>query len=258
VGLLALYTALQASKAGRVTRASWLPSLLLLPLAALLGALMFAPASGQGAGAVLLMLVEIAWMLGAGSLAGGLAAAVWIVAGVRAHEGRSTSVGDVLADTARHAADVVVAWGTRNQIVQVGIQVVVPGVWYAISFAFSDLVVVVHPERPMLGGSTELTRGIRSKIFTMLAIGFVLQLIVMAAVSIGFLGPELAFGALFDPSLVPLPAVLLGDFLGWCVTWLTTMALLVVFFERDALLAAKRSREAGARDAGGPAPTPLS
>jgi hypothetical protein len=58
--------------------------------------------------------------------------------------------------------------GARVQAVSVGMQLVLPGIFYALQLAFTDMIAVLHPERPALRRSGQLTTGMRGRLFRMM------------------------------------------------------------------------------------------
>ena len=251
-GLLGLYTFVQFLKQRTVSRASWLPSLLLVPALLLTASLSLGSAAAQGMGAMVVVLIDMAWMLSVGALAGGAASAVWILAADLGRSGEPPATGGVLGAARQVLGDTMVAYGARMQIVQIGAQVVIPGIWYAVSFAFSDVIAAVDPARPVFKGSSQLARGVRGKLFKILTLGFVGSLVSMLVVYLPFLGAEEIAAAMFDPTVVPTHVVFLEQLVWWLWGWWTTVAMLVLFRERDALLQAKLAREAGAGVEGTP------
>lgn len=246
-GALSLYVALQFGKRDRASRTSWIPALFWLPSGLLALGLTLTNLAEQGLGAVLLILFELSWMLSMGGIVGGAVAALWIVAGHRAERGDGAGAGATWSEAKTVLGGVMVAWTTRLQIVQIGMQVVIPGIWYAISFAFSDIVAALRPERAMLAGSTDLTRGIRGKIFKMLLFWAVVTTLLASVPTLVLLGGDTAVAAMFDPTLVPRHVIVLQDVGWWLTSWWTTLAMLVVFLERDALWLRKQAQDEEAK-----------
>lgn len=247
VGALGLYTLLQVARRTRVSRVSWLPSLFLLPLLFVALAVAYRDSTSSGAGPILLYLVGAAWEFGPVAVAGGVAAALWIASGSLALEGKPSGVGATWEAARGRLADVVVVWAGRYQLVQLGAEVIIPGIWFGVSFAFADWWASRPDGSGAFRASTARVAGVRGRVFKVLLVWFLLGQASLLSVLVGALGPEVATAALFDPSLVP-AGVATAAFVGpWLATWWCALAMGVVFLERDALLAAReQAREASA------------
>lgn len=248
VVLIGVYTAVQAFKAfltpRTVTRGSWWPSLLLLPALLVYLAWSQTDTSRQGAGPVLIVLVTMAWQVGPAVIAGGFVSAIWIVALDRHTKGASTTLGAVWAGARPILAGTIVIYGVRALIVQLGIQVIVPGLWFATSYAFADLLAALDPEAPALRRSSELVGGIRGKVFKLLFVWAVAGSAVDVALNVVSQSTEQLFAAQFDPSLVPTWVVAATAWWWGVVSFWILGPLLLVFREREALWTARQAREA--------------
>lgn len=241
-----LYTLVQLPKRDRASWASWAPSLLLMPALVVWGIATFGASASADVRAVLLGLMVFAWVLGPGAFAGGLAAALWLGAARSVGQGGSGGPGAALAALPQRVWDVVVVWGLRHQVVQVGGQLVIPGIWYGISWAFADLHAGLRPGHPAFARSVRLAAGVRGKLFKLLAAWFLASNLVSIAAGIVVQGPELAVAGLFDPTQVPASVVTLQQFLGALLGWWLLLAMWRIFLERDALLARKEAAAAEA------------
>lgn len=235
-------TLLQASRRSRVSRASWLPSLMLLPVTLALLGVGYRATTSQGAGPILLMLVDLSWQLGPVAIAAGLASAAWIAGARLVDAGEPAGAGAVLARASGTWLDVAATWAWRSQIVQIGAQIVVPGVWFGVSYAFADLVAATHPEERVLAGSTERVQGARGRVFKLLVVWFLVGSLLQGLVTLTLVGPASAWESMLDPRALPPSVAFLADLGLWFATWWTLHATWRVYGERDALLLARRAR----------------
>ena len=174
--LLLGYTVIQFVKRKRASRASWFPSLFLLPSLLVLGGM--AVAKGPDVDAVLVMaLFANAWTLVWYCVGESLLAGVWVTAAGHYARDEKPSAGALFAPASR-LLDIAGPHGAMVHAIQLGAQVIVPGIYYAIQFAFVDSSVILHPEKPALRSSTVLTRGIRRRLFKVFWLGFALSLTV--------------------------------------------------------------------------------
>jgi hypothetical protein len=231
--LLGLYTLIQFSKRKSASRSSWFPSLFLLP-AALLAGTATGVSSGMhhGLGLLFLNLPWQAWGLVWQSIGGAMLAIVWIRLAQGAREGRSVGLGELFGQLRSRTADVAGAHGARVHAVLVGMQVLVPGIFYALQLAFTDMVAVLYPDRPALKGSGELTWGIRGRLFKVFALWLFLSFALSIGVGMLFESPEVMQEAFLDLRAMSLTGVIVQELLWVFTTWLLELALLAIFWER--------------------------
>lgn len=239
-------TLFQLSRRSRASRASWLPSLLLLPVVLVLLGVGYRATTSQGAGPILLMLVDLAWQLGPVSIGAGLVTASWIAGARLVESGQPAGPGAVFARAAGTWLDVAATWTWRSQIVQVGAQIVVPGIWFGVSYAFADLVAATHPEERALAGSAERVQGARGRVFKLLVVWFLVGSLLQGLVAVSLAGPAAAWEAMLDPRALPAHVAFLGDVGTWFASWWALHATWRVYAERDALLLARRARQTAA------------
>jgi len=182
VGLLLAYTVVQVFKRKTASRASWLPIFLLLPailslVTVNLGVGAAAPTSGQGPGMAPLVLASGAWGLGWMCIMGAALAVLWVSAAEAQRDGQTLRLGPALSRMARRTADVSAPHGGAALAIQIGLQVVIPGIHYALQFAFVDAVAVCERDVPALQRSTQLTKGIRRRVFKVYALGFMAAIV---------------------------------------------------------------------------------
>lgn len=244
LGFLVLYLVLQVVNRKTASRASWWPTLLVLPTLALWGAIALSGSSDPGMAPALVGLIDFALLLAWAGLVGAFVVSVQVHAAAAAREG--TGHAGTIGRAVSGWAGVASAHGARTHLVLIGMQVIVPGIYYAVSYAFTDILAVLHPDRPAFQGSVTLIRGIRGTIFKILAVSFIPAMLVqMAAMGI-MMGPDLAFASLFDPQLVPLEVALIeGVVFGLCGWW-SVLALYAVFLERDELRKKVEAKRAAA------------
>ncbi len=179
VALLGLYTLVQVMKRRTATRASWMPTFLLLPF----GLAWVATSVGGGAGPdpnsgmVLLVLSSTAWSLAWACLGGAAVGVLWVSVADAQERGQSLGLGDAIARVVQRTPDVSAPHGAAALLIQVGLQVVIPGIIYALQFSFVDAAAVLHRDAPALRRSTRLTRGIRRRIFKVWLLGFLVAIV---------------------------------------------------------------------------------
>ena len=129
-------------------------------------------------------------------------------------------------------ADVAGAHGARVHAVLVGMQVLIPGIFYALQLAFTDMVAVLHPDRPALAGSGQLSWGIRRRLFKVFAIWLVMSFTLSVGGGLLVESAEVMQEAFLDLRAMSLVGVLVQDVIWILTTWWLEMALLVIFWER--------------------------
>ena len=248
VGALCLYTIFQLFRRQRASRASWLPSLFLLPLA-LLSGLVYGIQSGAYAGLELffLTLPWQAWNIVLQCVAGSWLAIIVFRLGIQVHEGRPMALGDVLKESVLRLADVAGAHGAKVHAVIVGMQVLIPGIFYALQLAFVDMIAILEPDRPALRRSGELTYGIRGRLFRM----FVLWVLVSTVLQIGagamMEDAEVLMASLLDIRELGYWTLVVQDTIWTLTTWVLSLSLLALYLERAERIAAVEKARAAAK-----------
>jgi hypothetical protein len=235
---LAVYTAFQFYKRGRASRLSWIPSLLLLPSALMLGGFELVLAGGaQSAGPALL----VPPMLSAGLLwsafAGGISSVAWVALADLHHRGQwpgtVRGLGAAVRKMGEHG-DVIAPHGAAITAAQIGGQFVIPGIHFALLYAFVDMVAMFEPSRPALARSADLTRGIRRRLFKVFYLTMVLYAVLGAAIGIPIFGLATMYAGMFDPAALP-----------WWMWWiLDGIWMLGIAVARTGLLWVYRERRA--------------
>ena len=231
-GLLGLYLIMQISKARTATRASWLPTLILLPLLLTIGAMYLRGSHEQGLAVVglLFMGLDITWS----SFVGGLLAAVFLMAGARAMVVRG---GDPEKMRAR-VPDVVAVHGGAIHAVDIGIQIVIPGIVYLCVFPFVDMVAMFEPETTrVFRRAAQLSRGILRRLFKVQMLGYLIYKLPTLAIAAIALGPEQLMQAMMDAREIPVWLDVVDGIFWFVAVAVIKLSLLAVFEER-------RNREA--------------
>jgi hypothetical protein len=173
-GITGFYAILQLVKRDRASRASWIPVLLTLPCLVLAGAISFGGA-GKDAGPALIAFTY----LGVQLLFYAFVATPFALAFVAIADAslRGDAYGAML-DSAIQALktrllDGIAVHGGAQTAIQLGLQVVIPGLYYVIAWAFTDMVVLFEPEKPAFARSSELSSGMRRRLFKAQMLGFV-------------------------------------------------------------------------------------
>ncbi len=227
---LGLFGIIQFSKRERASRASWWPVLLFVPAALI--AISFAVSySGQ------------ARQLGA--LIAGLPLTAWNRAGHAATRDQSVSLGEVIGELQTRSVEVAGPHGARIQAVAVGMQVIVPGIFYMLQLAFADMVAVLEPDKPALRRSGQLTFGMRGRLFRMILLWFVLVQGLSLGLTLGIegIGDEGVAGRItqliMDPAGFSFASLVAQEIVWALGNWLLTLALLVLYLEREDQVRAK-------------------
>lgn len=251
-GVAVVWSLVQLVKVSRVSRASWLPALLILPIAAVIGAGFFMTLPGASTSPGPQILLFMAWGLLSDMLLGGALAVIWVALATQLEEGRPDPR-SIFRQLLRRWADVTVAHGARVLAVTVGIQVVVPGVFYAVQLAFTEPAALLEPGRSALKRSAELTWGIRGRILKVYAVWLVLSMGLRGGVGMLLEGKETMMAELWVPGQMHLWSVWLGSILGMLVDAALLMGLVAMYRERVAR--AERSRPT-TKPVGAPASAP--
>ncbi len=247
VVFLAAYTGIQFSKRETASRTSWVPVVFTAPALCAYGA-MAAASSPTVPPPVVPALATYAWDLLYDSFVGAFALFVWLRLGDAAMKGRTAALPEIWEDVRARYLDVVTVHAARYQAVAIGMQVIVPGIFYALQLAFAEQIAVLDPQRKALRRSGQLTFGMRGRLFRLLLVVF----LVGAAGSIG--GFVLVDGIpedsglggritelLMNPAAPSGLAMFVQRLVGSLTVWITALAMLVLYREREAQVRAKRA-----------------
>ena len=251
--LLFGYLVLQIVNRSTATRKSWFPTLFLpsLLLLALAPALVSRGAEEFQLVVLLAMSFRLAW----GMVIGAFAVLVFVLL----TENRRTGDDDspVLSTAASRLMDFAPAYGAKTLVVFLGMQIIVPGIYYALQFAFVEMVAVARPETASLRRSRLLTRGIRIKLFRVFWVWALVATLGGLIVGSFFDTPEalMTFQILPDPRVVSFQTRVATDLSFALATWWVTAAMVWLYHDREAAIVKLReARQAGAPvEAPGPA-----
>lgn len=248
-GFASLYAVLQFAKRDQVTRASWWPTLFAIPMLLVgLGFVVVQSEQARQLGPVILSLFLMAWGLVWMSFGGAAAAIVWIRAGKAALDGRSVGAAELTSEVQTRMLDVAAPHGARIHAQTIGMQLLLPGIFYALQLAFTDMVAVLDPEQASLRRSGQLTFGMRGRLFRMMLVWWVLGTVLSMAIAMPLEGVytmdlaiQKAQELFLDPS-APSRLTYVAQELVWAgFTWVLTLSLLVLYLEREAQVRAKRA-----------------
>jgi len=239
-GALGLYAAVYALRVmrGVAKRSDGLPLLFLAPTLALLASLSMQALSGGGMGIFLLVFLDSAVQMGwMAPLAG---AAVYLqLKWLETEEGAERG----------SMADVITVYGFRFLIVSLGMQILLPGIWFAIAYAYSALLAFYAPTENAFWGSMAATQGYRNRILKLLAVWAVGGTLLSGVLQFVALG-EGATATLFDPTLLPTWVSGVDAAIWFLNSWWCLYALRHLYLEQ---VVAQEASEAGAEPAGSPA-----
>jgi hypothetical protein len=204
-GLLGLSLLIQFVKRKNASRGSWIPILLALPALLFALAMQFRGARDQE----LLVLsfvftgLDLLWGTFIGAVLSGLLLSV--AHAMERDPGLTPQAALLSAATTvrQRLGDLIAIHGGVYQAVILGMQIVIPGVHYAVVYSLADMCVLFEPEQPSFRRSAQLTAGIRRRVF-------VTQVMVLGPYVLGSLVVGLATSSvadlvagLFDPTKAP-------------------------------------------------------
>jgi hypothetical protein len=166
-----LYAVIQFTKRETASRASWAPALFAAPLLMSAGGLaLLGSTQSSQMRPMAIQLLLMAWALLWSCFGGAGAVIAWLFAGRAAMDGRPTSAGEVAQQVRERLIEIAGPRGARIHAVTIGMQIVLPGVFYALQLAFTEMIAVLDPDRPALRRSGQLTFGMRGRLFRMMAV----------------------------------------------------------------------------------------
>ncbi len=253
-GFLGLYTAIQLAKRNTATPASWIPAVFFVPAAWVTGALLAVGSASYGTLVPLHVgLVTSGVIFVWHSLVGAAVAIAWVVAAHAARAGSPASLGEVWAGVRARYIDVMPAHAGRVQLVWIGSQVIVPGLFYWVYTAFVVPAGVLEdpPPHPLTRRSGQLTWGMTSRLVKLAAV-YVVLLVLTQLVIVAIHGPAVAQAVLMmDTSQIPLGTQLLVEVLGTLCLWWVSVVLYLLYLGRiEQVAALRRAREAAESGAG--------
>ncbi|MEN0064014.1 MAG: hypothetical protein AAGA48_17815 [Myxococcota bacterium] len=251
---LVLYAIVQFTKRETAPVESWVPALFAVPCLCIFGGFLaayYAAQSGTAGMPFTEILFINAWFLVFGMLAGTPALLVWIRAGQAAAQNEPHDLGATLLALQSQFRQILVVRGTKLQAVLVGMQVVLPGIFYALQLAFAEIIAVLKPEQSALRRSGQLTWGMRGRIFRLLALAFVVSnvLAIATLIAVGTATGEGSmseqFGTLTqawmtNPGSLGITLLVVQEVVASFVWWVTILAVLVLYNERERQVTATR------------------
>jgi hypothetical protein len=181
----AIYLFLQISKRKTATRESWWPTVLMPATLALgvaavnggssgLSAEQIIGTSGSGDPILPYMMGSMGLSMMFGFLATGLLSTLWVALAMKDREQSlglvpTASVGQRVR---QNWLGVAVANGAASLLIMVGMLILVPGVIYALQYAFVSTVTVANPDGNSLRDSSEDSRPVRRRLFKILFFSF--------------------------------------------------------------------------------------
>lgn len=248
-GFTALYGVLQFAKRHTVTRVSWWPALFAVPLLLVgFGFMVIGSEQARQLGPVVLSLFLMAWSILWMSFGGAAASLVWIRAGHSAIRGIPTDAGALFSEAGSRLVEVAGPHGARIHAQTIGMQLLLPGIFYALQLAFTDMIAVLDPERPALRRSGQLTFGMRGRLFRMMIVwwlfGTLLSMVIampLEGVTTLDLALEKAQELFLDPSAPSRLTYVVQELIWTLLTWVLQLALLVMYLEREEQVRAKKA-----------------
>jgi hypothetical protein len=234
---LAIYTAFQFVKYDRSTRESWIPTVFLIPMVILTAALSFRGMRGMDQ--QIRLGASFAPTLVVMSIRGGFLAAGFIGLHVAAKEGKLglAHFGDFISNTLKRGPSLIGAHAAVVHAVTIGIQVVIPGIFYSVVYSLVEPAAYFEPQARSLARSQELTTGIRRRIFKILALSLMLSTIPFGVYAVMTQDPAKLAGAVIDPTTLDWKFWLVWDVLELIATAVSTVAFAAVYEERRQLFA---------------------
>lgn len=249
-GLLGIYTAIQFSKRTTATRASWLPSIFFLPMTLVaLAFTFFQQGTENQLQLILITLLYAAWQMLWMSIGG---AAIVVAATLSTEQllaGRSVDAASVLAEVPRRTLDVAGPHAAKVQAITIGMQVLIPGIFYMLQLAFADTIAVLKPEAASLKQSGQLTWGMRGRLFKLfLALTLIFMGTHFALVSLVD-SSQAAMAYYLDPRPLAFHAFALGE-IAWAIyIWVLQVSLLLIYHDRIRYLKERRAERAAKEEA---------
>ena len=234
---LALYSMIQSAKGLRPPYGGWLPVLLLVPtwlLAAIIGG---RGATSQQLGMILATLPGMIASFTVGAAAMSVLATIWIesVSG----KNRGEPGNGLMARARALFVPMWVVYGLRQQVDEIGFQILlfIPGIYFAVSYAFADILVVVDPKAAPFSTSHALVRGIRSRVLKVLVIWLMSSVTLTTLAWLPYLSPAEILSVFIGAPKIASPAMLgVSAFLGVFPSWVCTLAMVELYNERKLVL----------------------
>lgn len=250
-GFLGLYTAIQLGKRATASPSSWIPSVFFVPSLWVAGALLAIGSEAYGTLTPLHVgLVTSGLIFAWHSTVGAAVTLLWVLAAHAAHEGRPASLAELWEGLRSRLPVVLPAHAGRVQLVWVGGQVIVPGLFYWVYAAFVVMVGALEtpPPHPLTRRSGQLSWGMMSRLVK-LCLVYALLLLSTQGVVLALHGLAVVTAAMMmDTSQVPLSTQVLVEVLGTLAMWWVTVVLYLLYRARVAQLDARQATAPAATD----------
>jgi hypothetical protein len=244
-GFFGLYLLVQVGRkqgGSKLTPESWVGALLFMPTALFALAHYLMQLSARDYAVAALMLGTMGFNLFWLSAGGALILRPLVVA---LQAARPTHV----AAPTRPAglAEVFAAHATKITAVQIGMQLLIPGLFFARQFAFADLLVVLKPGEAPLDTSRRLTWVLSSTLYRLILLFLLLGTLIWLGGVSAIDGPEAAAALLLDPRAPSIGSLLLTELTGWFTFWwMTNASFSLLEWRLAAAKAAASAKAAGA------------
>ncbi len=241
--VLFLYSVVNFTKRGTASRVSWLPSVFMVPAGLAAGAFAALPGGGPIASAFIFTAFDLAWIC---FMDAGLVV-VFVTAADLVHRGESPTPGKLIGALRRRLWDVAAPFGMAWTAIMIGMQVVIPGIHYALQYAFVGPVAVLEPDaNRVLTRAAALSRDMRRRIFVVVFVGFAVSfgggMGMVAAID----GSDILAQAFIIPNAPSEMPMFLGGILGNLMFAVTSAALTLMYKGRVAKEAKRREQKAAA------------
>lgn len=230
--LLGIYTIFQFLKRETASRESWIPSVFFIPMLVITLSLLGRGVRGWEQNVRLF--ASFAPALAVSSVRGGLLAAGFLALHQQAKEGRLSvaNSGEALRSVVTRGPSLIGAHGAVVHAVTLGLQVVIPGIFYSIVYSLTDAAAFYEPEKPSLARSQELTVGIRRRIFKIIALSLFMSTLPFAIIALSVTDMATISVAIVDFTVVDSKLWMIWDFLELVATAVSTVAFAAVYEER--------------------------
>jgi hypothetical protein len=156
--LLGLYTILQIKKRETASRVSWIPCLF-LPSCLIVAALVASP-NELIVSLVLRISMELTWMCTVGGLIYGL----WVCLSYSMATTGRVNIRASVNHLRAQGLGFLAPHGGATLLIYLGMQVLIPGIFYAVMYAFVDHAALLKPKESAFQNSTETSKGLRRPI----------------------------------------------------------------------------------------------
>jgi hypothetical protein len=201
-----------------------------MPVALAAGSVAILRTAAQDYGMMAILFSGMCFHLIFQTFVGAAAAVLWVHAAQAAEQGESRGFGALLGEAKASFMRVAVPHGARIQAVAIGMQVLIPGIFYALQYAFVDMIAVLDPEREeVLDRSGKLTWPLRQLLFRVLVIWVLLFESVIWGLTLAIDGAGIAGKAFIDPRVLSFPALAAQEVSYAISLWLLTTTMLFIY-----------------------------